>query len=390
MQIAGTIEHLASDAPLLIDRTITLVKQELPSYVAVPVAALQASVQRNLNIALRALRLGCAPSPGDVPEAEITVRERARQAVPVEDMMRAYRICIGVIQQRFLELAALDGVPPDAVLEGARLLWSVGDAFTTRVALAYQELSVEHALHDAQRRSDFLRSLLTGSLAETELASGCALYGLDAGAHYCAVRARGQTRAGVEVLRRRLEESGSAPNRPALVGVLGGDCAGVVVRRPMIQAELVVGIGAELPLADVAASFRTASRVLEVACRLHPAGVFGIEDMSWRLAAAADSEVGRHLAKRYLLPLRSLGEFGQQLEDTVRAYLANGLNVGRTAAELVVHVNTLRYRLQRFSEITGASLSSTEVIVELAWALELGALSEGRTTSSSPATGDIA
>ena len=116
----------------------------------------------------------------------------------------------------------------------------------------------------------------------------------------------------------------------------------------------------------IAASFRTANRVLEVACRLHPAGVFSIEDMSWRLAAAADSEVGRHLATRYLLPLRTLGEFGQQLEHTVRAYLASGLNVGRTAAQLVVHVNTLRYRLQRFSEITGASLSSTEVIVELA------------------------
>ncbi|MET8184089.1 helix-turn-helix domain-containing protein [Streptomyces sp. NPDC005336] len=33
---------------------------------------------------------------------------------------------------------------------------------------------------------------------------------------------------------------------------------------------------------------------------------------------------------------------------------------------MVIHVNTLRHRLRRFGEITGTSLSSTNVIVELA------------------------
>jgi putative transposase len=62
----------------------------------------------------------------------------------------------------------------------------------------------------------------------------------------------------------------------------------------------------------------------------------------------------------------------------VRAYLTSGLSIGRTAAKLMIHVNTLRHRLRKFSELTGASLSSTDVIVELAWALELGAMDVGR------------
>jgi putative transposase len=374
-ELLRTIERLAADSAGQIERSISLIYRELPSYTAVPVSSLQASVQRNLNIALRALRSGVEPAPADLPEAEITVRERAKQGVPIEDMMRAYRINFGVIQSRFLDLASAAGVPPQVVLDQARLLWEVSDAFTTRVALVYQELSVESALHDAHRRSDFVRALLAGTVDHAELVRACALFGLDPGASYFAIRARPSSGHAVEEMRRRLEREGSLPRKPALVGVLGGDCAGVVVRRPAAEGPWVLGMGAEVPLAEIAESFRTASRVVDLARRLGGVGVFRLEDMSWRLAAADDDEVGRHLVHRYLLPLRANGEFGQLVEDTVRAYLANGLSIKRTAAALVIHVNTLRYRLQKFGDMTGASLSSTDVIVELAWALEVGRLS---------------
>jgi putative transposase len=107
---------------------------------------------------------------------------------------------------------------------------------------------------------------------------------------------------------------------------------------------------------------------------LHETGVFGVEDLSWRLAAVDVPEVTAHLRRRYLEPLRSEGEFGAVLEETLRTYLSQGLNVARSAAALVTHVNTLRYRLRRFTELTGQSLESTEVLVELTWALELGAV----------------
>lgn len=372
-RLARAIERLAGDRVLLTERTTSQVYRELKTYQGVPTSSLQAAIQRNINTALRALRTGVEPAPGELPEAEITVRERARQGVPVEDMMRAYRINIGVVQRRFLELAALSDVPAELVLEGARLLWSVSDAFTTRVAQVYQELSVENALQDAHRRSDFVRSLLVGTVDPAELVRGCVLYGLDPGARYLAVRARPGRLGGVEELRRRLERSGAAPNKSALVGVLGGDCVGVVARRPPDGRGWVAGIGAEVLLAEIAGSFRTATRVLEAASRLRPSGVFGLGDLSWRLAAVTDDEVGRYLVEKYLVPLRAEGEFGQVVEDTVRAYLDNGLSIGRTAATLVIHVNTLRYRLRRFGEITGAPLTSIDAIVELAWALELGA-----------------
>jgi hypothetical protein len=370
-RFARTVEQLARELAPLTEQTISQIHRELPTYAGVPTSALQVSIQRNHGTALRALRSGVEPTPDEVPEAEITGRERARQGVPVEDMMRAYRINIGVVQRRFLELAALNDVLAELALDGARLLWSVSDAFTTRLALVYQELSVEDALHDAHRRSEFVRSLLAGELDSAELVRGCTLYGLEPGAAYSAVRARYSGRGSVEELRRLLERGGSVQGRPALVGVLGDDCAGVIARRPSGGRGWVAGVGAEVLLSDIAGSFRTATRALETAARLRRMGVFGLAELSWRLAAATDDEVGRYLHERYVAPLRGEGEFGRLVVDTLRTYLANGLSMSQTAASLVIHVNTLRYRLRRFSEITGASLSSIDTIVELAWVLEV-------------------
>ncbi|XRQ08574.1 PucR family transcriptional regulator [Actinomadura welshii] len=363
------IDRLAAESGTLTERTIALVG-DLPSYAAVPVSNLEASGRRNLAAAVETLRSGAAPAPDDLaPTAEITVRERASQGVPIEDMMRAYRSNIGVIHDRFAELAEGGGVPSRLVLLGARLLWALSDAFTTRIALEYQNLGIDNALREAHRRSELLHALLSGTLETAGLAGDCAFYGLDTAARYHAVRAHvgGED---VEQARRALERLGSTPARRALVGMIGGHCAGIVARRPAPLDGVVVGIGDAVPPADMAASFATAGRVLEAARRLGRTGVFGIEDLSWRVAAAHEPQVGELLARRYLAPLREHGEFGGLLMETVRTYLAHEQSIARTADALVVHVNTLRHRLRRFEELTGRSLSAVDTLVELAWVLE--------------------
>lgn len=370
-------DSLAEVTDAISERTIAEIYRELPSYAGVPFAALTASTRRNLGIALRALRANTAPRPEQLPEALITVTERVQQGVPVEDMMRAYRINIGMIEEWFVDLTDESGVPSGLALAGSRLLWSVGDAFTTQIALVYQDLRIENALHDAQRTSEFLHGLLTRSLDPSKLAGQSVLFGLDPNAHYLAVRGRSTEPGGVEPLRRQLEQCGGTPSRKALIGVIGGDIAGVVARKPhaaAIDSSLVLGVGPEVVLADMADSYRMAGRVLEAACRLGRSGVLSLPDMSWRLSAVADPEVSQYLIDRYLTPLRRHGEFGELLLGTVRAFLANGLSTAATAAELVVHPNTLRHRLHKFGELTGASLVSTETVVELTWALELSAM----------------
>jgi DNA-binding PucR family transcriptional regulator len=59
----------------------------------------------------------------------------------------------------------------------------------------------------------------------------------------------------------------------------------------------------------------------------------------------------------------------QEILASVRAYLAAAKHVETAAAELVVHANTVRYRIARFEELTGADLGDSRVTAEVWWAL---------------------
>jgi putative transposase len=74
---------------------------------------------------------------------------------------------------------------------------------------------------------------------------------------------------------------------------------------------------------------------------------------------------------RYLRPLQEIGPFGDQVVEALRSYLRHERSIPLTATALRVHVNTLRYRLSRFEELTGRSLQHTDTVVELALALGL-------------------
>jgi DNA-binding PucR family transcriptional regulator len=102
-------------------------------------------------------------------------------------------------------------------------------------------------------------------------------------------------------------------------------------------------------------------------------GVHDVPSLGLRAAVAADADVGDALCARYLEPLAG-GSSAGELRATLRAYLACGMHVERTAERLFVHQNTVRYRLARFEELTGASLREPEVAFEVWWALERAAM----------------
>lgn len=372
----SVIGRLERDIAQLTPTTVSRVLRDLSSYQTVEPAALEISVSRNLAIAVRALRSGHPPAASDLVEAEQTTRERFGHGIPVEEIIRAFRISIGLIQERFVEICFAEGVPADATLAGSRILWATGDAFTTRVITAYHAFDLDSALQDAQRRTGYVRAMLHGQLNIAESAGDIATYRLDPDARYAAIRCLVAPEA-AERTRRAVEAGGSLPNRAALVAVDGGECLGIVARRPSPDVARVIGIGPFVPLREVADSFRVASRTCEVAGLLGRRGVFGIEDLTWRLAAADHPDVTGFLTERYLAPLRAEGEFGAVLEETLRVYLAHGMNITRSSEVLVTHANTLRYRLRRFTELTGRSLDSVEDVVELMWALEMVATPSG-------------
>jgi len=155
------------------------------------------------------------------------------------------------------------------------------------------------------------------------------------------------------------------------VAIVEGEIWGVVSRHAEVDSsDGVVALGAPADLGGLRDSFGLASRALETAAAFGLDGVVTIDDLSLRLAILSEDHLGERLVRRYLEPLRELGEYGATLEHTVREYLAKGLRVDASAKALIVHPNTLRHRIARFEQLTGANLRRTEDVVEVWWALE--------------------
>jgi DNA-binding PucR family transcriptional regulator len=92
-------------------------------------------------------------------------------------------------------------------------------------------------------------------------------------------------------------------------------------------------------------------------------------------ALAGDPEAERQLVEHIALPLE---EAGGSLLETVHAYLETGGSLEGCARRLIVHPNTVRYRLRRAAEVTGRSASDPRDAVVLRTALTVGRLAKAR------------
>lgn len=341
----------------------------LPSYAGVDEASVHASVAKNTARAIATLVSGEAPAPGTSAEAAMTTRERLRQGVPIEDIIRGYRISLRVIHDRFLELASARRMPAERILAYSTLLWDVGDWFTAAAAGEYRTHEVRSAVRDSVRQVEVFRELLTGGLGESQVRAAANSLAIDAGLRYAVFRLAPGPATTVDALRARVD---ALRPRPELVTESGqtGWIGLASDPRPLARLAHVVAVGPVVGLERLAESADLANRILGVVAEEAPR-VYTVDDVSWRLATDAAPAVGAHLRARYVTPAEELGEFGGLLLESVKAFLAADLNVARASSALTVHANTLRYRLARYEELVGAQTSVLNTAIELAWALGL-------------------
>lgn len=354
---------------------------QIPSYRAVPRELLDQIWHRHFQRALAVVREGTVPAPEDFDEADVA-RDRVDRGVPLGDGLRAFRWGLSAIRDLFLAEATERGLDPGLIVDRIKCLWELADVASVRIAAVHRQAEVASALLDARRRADFLRGLLYGTLSAAEIHSGAAIYGLDLARPYRAIRAVPNGDVGPDALERSLESHGRRNGRVALLTVLDEAVVGVVEEKPETgDLEVTAGLGPPTDVVAVHRSFRAAGRLLEAARAYALRGVHDLSDLSWRVAVVAEPELAELLLDRYLRPLEAEGEFGALIEESVREYLEKGRHIREVARSAHVHVNTVRYRLRRFEELTGTSLDAPDTAVELSWALaarELGAPPRGR------------
>lgn len=147
------------------------------------------------------------------------------------------------------------------------------------------------------------------------------------------------------------------PNDRAVVGIgeLAADSTGL--REPLIRSREVC---------QALRRRQSGSRV----------GTFADIGTHRMLLGLHDRSLLRRFADDILGPLRAHDEQnGTELERTLRTFIGNDGHWSTTAGELFVHVNTLRNRIARISDLTGRDMTRLEDRVDLFLALEADAMS---------------
>lgn len=364
------LDELSCDTTIL-EQTIRDLRAGVPGYENVPTAALEASAQRNIALSIRTVRDGGIPAPGDVPEADELAVERHGQGVPLGSVLAGFRVCMSVILDRLLRRAPQLGIPAEQVLECSTILWALGDAFSARAVVVYQEKELDRALADSARQAEWIGDVVTRPMEEAERRRGAALYDVPTTEPVRALVADslpGTDREHQRMIAQWAEQAGVQ----VMTAVRGAHLLGIVIgthQQDVPLTELTVGMGGPVLLDELPQSFEAASLALVTAAEVGACGIVDVEGLSWRLGIHTSPETTQMLWQRHLAPLEEAGVFGEHIMEAVEAYLRCRMSIPLAARSIPVHVNTLRYRLKRFEEFTGADLGDVDTIVEVSWAL---------------------
>jgi hypothetical protein len=360
------IDALEGQIDAIAARSVARMRRELSTYDHVPAGELLPLVRANLAAAMRVAR----GLPPDVLH-EAAGRQRAEQGVAIEDMLNGWRVALeetrAAARAAATELALSDSVL--LALTDRVLIWA--DEGMIESAVAHRATELERARREQHERANLVRGVLLGTMSPGEIRRRAAAYSLDVPGRYLAFRASITGDEEVRRVERRLGVADAAGPRNGLAALLDGDVVGFAQRLPSELEDITVGVAPAAPLDELVGAFALASRALATARRLGRSGRQDFNALGVYPAVLDDAEVAAPLRAEILDPVLATGRSGLTLLDTVKRYLDLDRRIDRTADALHVHVNTVRYRLGRFEELTGRSVSDTEDLVEIWWALQL-------------------
>ncbi|GII54030.1 PucR family transcriptional regulator [Planotetraspora thailandica] len=327
------------------------------------------STHEGLRVGITAI-LQPAHERRDVAYAQTVGRRRAEHGLPLDSLMRSYRLAAQVTWNGFIDIVG-DHSPHKlpALLRCATHVWHAIDRQAVAAADAYRRRENELLGRSNERIHAMLDALLEG---RADAAAGEVAAALDLPEHgrYAVVTTRLPERA----------------HRPEIIGGMvflwrmRTDHEMAVVSMgdrsldDLVEAigPIVCGTAGVSPVVEGLAELGTARKLAELAMRTCSGGKPEIARLDRRLPAAlvvCQPELARHLAARVLGPVLSSPERGVLLA-TLEAWLRCEGSAVRVAGELYCHRNTVFNRVRRIEQMTGRSPSRPLDAVELSLALD--------------------
>jgi hypothetical protein len=291
-------------------------------------------------------------------------RQRARQGVGMEAMLRSFRIDFHIVgESLFTWLSARPTPSMREWTEFVLPLWQAIDTISVYVSRAYRAAEAEMAGElERELRALFDELMYGGGPINPAALRSASRFGLAERGRYVAVRADapGQGESPERNLRQAGLHSVWIQNTRLFTGivVLGrAECP----RLSECLAEALPGRAGISPSYTELADTRSHIWLAEAARDSLPAGehrvVAAAEDIASVFIGGA-TEVSRHLASAISEALgRGRGPEYARLLETLRAYLDGDGSPTSTARRLYRHRNTVLNHLRRFEELTGLDLS---------------------------------
>jgi len=311
------------------------------------------------------------PIPAERPGREVYLalgRGELRSGRSLDALQLAYRIGARVAWRRFAAAARNAGVdgPTQALL--AEAIFAYIDELSAESVEGYAREQAVDAGERQREHSALVRAIVAGATEEIERLAQ-------------AVRWRVPRRLAVLVCRHRNPE-----RLTALVGegALGGrieehvvlvvpdpDAPGRRARIARTFGNRSAALGPAMALEAAHASYERAMRcsALQEAGTIPADGLVDSEEHLAALVVHADPEALADLATRRLAPLAKLTPLQRlRMEETLASWLARHGSVADVATDLVVHPQTVRYRVARLRELLGDDLDDPEARFELSLA----------------------
>ncbi|UOY00149.1 PucR family transcriptional regulator [Blastococcus sp. PRF04-17] len=395
--------RLAELAPLLLDqvdamtdRMVDVLMRTEPAYrelVEQDEQDLRVTTRSNLQRGMRTL-IGTLSGNRvtSLRDAREIGRKRAAQGVPLEAVLRAYRLGGQVTWEALLQVARSGSHEHDTLLlEVAGSVWRTNDVECAAVAEGYREEQRRLAGVDEAARQQVLDGLLDGrgdDPAFVRTASELLAVPLDG--RLVAVVALPDPEGGPAL---------DAPNAALLKrgvrsvwGTRGDAQVGIVAVAAAPGCDVMawlrtaatgpVGVSA---VVEGAAAVGSAYRLADTAARTLPVGsrrVVSIDDRLPEALLSNSPEISSRLVGQSLGGLLDLpSDEREVLLDTLAAFLASDGSPTRAADELYCHRNTVMHRLRRIESVTGRKL--TDPRSRLLWQLALLGTERGRAVQRS-------
>jgi hypothetical protein len=378
-----TVEALAESVllhlPALTDALVETIYEQNPAYRemdAVPRQDLWRSCHDNVARVVQMI----ADNDDHFDAAHATGRRRAEQRMPLDDVLKSFRLGGRLVWEALIDEARAQGVAEsEALLDVASKVWEVVDRTSSQVAAAYHDAERQLVRADERRRSTLWEGLLHSRAKDPAFVQEAAtVLDVPVNGRYavvavdnliddeCTTSSFVRRFSGVRI-------ASAWQVRPqTVVGLLAlgteSPATALHILRDVVHAPAGLS-GVVSGLAEVHVAYRQAM----LARRTLQAGRIDVAALTERLPEAlllSAPELARQLVDGWLVPLMTVPASERELLlDTLDKWVTAAGSIRRTAELAHCHRNTVINRLHRVHQITGRDLSGDGFQLELALAL---------------------